>query len=366
MVIPSFPKPRGRFRRWNSRYSRRPSSSAQPSSPVATCIPAFIIAGTGAIPDERWRFDEALTAILVLERAMRSSSCVLARTQWASVSRSDRRPIASSISTMPVEKRPVRPFALRRRLQQVHVDPTAGLARGGSHPGQKLVRTPLHSRRTVLHIDLPRHVGHRLGHARNLCDLLVRGRHGRQPRGFDKCAGPGIESVEQRGMVAVDPRVSIPQCHGKADRDTGVMGGAGDFAHLDLDRGSPHRPGQVDHHGGHPALDRVREGGCGGRIGIGRGHRGQLWQRGLERFQPDPEGRGRERPRVVVRIGQCRHGQQPRRRIVGGADCGDAAVLDPEFDGAEGSYRSPRRAQQIAMVLLVIEGSRLVATRNGL
>ena len=87
-----------------------------------------------------------------------------------------------------------------------------------------------------------------------------------------------------------------------------------------------------------PAARRPAEGGERAEIGIDRRHCGEAQEPGLERLGCGAERGRRERPGMIMRIDERRHGEESARRPAAaeGDNRGDAAAIDRDVDGRPG------------------------------
>ena len=127
-------------------------SSALPSTPSATRQPFSSIAGIGATPDRKCRFEELLTTMVTPRSASNSSSAGRAQTQCANVRRGDRSPMRSRYFHHAIGIGLIHKAALIARFQKMHVNAPPGALRRFGHRFEQRVAAPLRTVRPVLHV----------------------------------------------------------------------------------------------------------------------------------------------------------------------------------------------------------------------
>ncbi len=240
-----------------------------------------------------------------------------AQTQWASV----RRGVTEAQRPQPLDHALriglVGEGALVARLEQMHVHAPAGLARASGDRGEQRRPSTIAARwvRT----------------ARRKSGSRPPPRSPRRARSAPRCSSGGCEELPLRpgrarrrgsaamrpASVAIDQRIAVAHEDGERHAHADVGRRAGDFARL-LDR--RHRPveaGVVRHDRAGAAARRPPEGGERAEIGIDRRHRGEAQEPGLERLARRAERGRRQRPAMIVRVDERRHGEPPPRRRLG-------------------------------------------------
>ena len=168
-------------------------------------------------------------------------------------------------------------------------------------------------------------------------DLVLDARRRRAELRLDRAARRLGQLRQDAVGRAIDQRIAVAHEDGERHADADLRRRAGDFARLLDGRHRALKPGVMRHDRPGPGAGRPPERGERAEIGVDRRHRRAAQQPGLERLCRRAEGRRRERPCVIVRIDERRHGEAPPRRRAGrGRDRRDAAVLDRDVDRRTG------------------------------
>ena len=225
--------------------------------------------------------------------------------------------------------------ALSARLQEMHVHAPAGGARSLGDRCEKRVRAPLRTVGAELHGE--GRALDRLGNRLDPVDLFLDARQGAEEGRSDGVARGVGQRVKERSMVAVDERIAVAHEDREGHAHADLVRRASNRARLLDRRHGPVEARVMRHDRARPAARRPAESRERAKIGVDRRHRGEAEEPGLERLAGRAERSRRQRPAMIVCIGERRQREKSTlRRARGRYDCCDAAIRDDDIDRGGG------------------------------
>ena len=224
------------------------------------------------------------------------------------------------------------------RFEQMHMHAPACPGRSFGNGAQQVVRTPLHAVGAKLHAE--HRPFDRRGNGLDPRDLLLRAWHGCEKLRLNHRARFCRHRVQHGRGVSIDQRIAVAHVQGEADADAHIRRSAGDGARLFNQWHRAKQPRVMRHDAAGAGARCAAKSGERCRVRINRRHRAEPQQPDLERLAAAAKRRGRQGPRMVMRVDERGQGEKAPGR---GGDCRrdgfDQAVFNGDVEKARARFR---------------------------